>query len=225
MRIGSFLRALITWLETRFMGWSQPAPCKLGMCVAVDLMRSKTQLVAENALLRQQLIILKRQTKRPKLTKSDRVILVVLASKVKAWREALLLVKPATLLGWHRQGFRLFWRFKSHVKSYTPRIAPDTVALIHQMALENRFGAHNVFAVNSANLEYTSASAPCRNICARCAVAISLVRVRSSGSPFCTIMPQVFGRATSCRFTPCFSAWCMSTSSLSCTRGELSSLG
>ena len=101
-------------------------------------MRSKTQLVAENALLRQQLIILKRQAKRPKLTKSDRVILVVLASKVKAWREALLLVKPATLLGWHRQGFRLFWRFKSHVKSYTSRIAPDTVALIHQMALENR---------------------------------------------------------------------------------------
>ena len=62
----------------------------------------------------------------------------MLASRLKTWRDALLIVKPDTLLGWHRQGFRLFWRHKSKLKRRPPRIAPDVIALIHSMALENR---------------------------------------------------------------------------------------
>ncbi len=103
-----------------------------------DSTRSKSQLIAENAFLRQQLIVLQRQTKRPVLTPRDRILLVILASRFRLWREALLIVKPDTLLGWHRQGFRLFWRHKSKVRIPQPRVPEHVIALIHTMALDNR---------------------------------------------------------------------------------------
>ncbi len=70
----------------------------------MDLARGKSELIAENALLRQQLIILRRHIKRPRYTKTDRLLLVLLARAVRAWRQALLIVQPETLLKWHRQG-------------------------------------------------------------------------------------------------------------------------
>lgn len=63
----------------------------------VDVTRSKRDLIAENAFLRQQLIVLKHQTPRPSLTAKDRGLLVLLASQVRGWQEALLVVKPDTL--------------------------------------------------------------------------------------------------------------------------------
>jgi len=74
----------------------------------MDLARGKAELVAENAFLRQQLILLRRQIKRPTYRKSDRILLVLLARAVRAWRQALLIVQPETFLRWHRQGLRLF---------------------------------------------------------------------------------------------------------------------
>ena len=70
---------------------------------ALDLMRSKSELMLENALLRQQVIVLQRQTKRPKLTWRDRTVMVLLASKLRAWKQALIIVQPDTLLRWHRE--------------------------------------------------------------------------------------------------------------------------
>src|SRR5690606_2399122 len=99
----------------------------------------------ENAFLRQQLIVLQRQTKRPRLTPWDRALLVLFASRLRRWRQALLIVKPDTLLKWHRQGFRLFWRRKSRPKSCEPRIPPQAVALIKEMAVANRlWGAKRI---------------------------------------------------------------------------------
>ena len=63
-----------------------------------DLGRSNSELIAENALLRQQLIILQRQVKRPACTKMERVLLVLLARLVRTWQQALLIVQPDTLL-------------------------------------------------------------------------------------------------------------------------------
>ena len=71
---------------------------------ATDLLRGKPELVAENALLRQQLIVLARSTKRPLISRCDRALLLLLASRVRAWRQPLLIVQPATLLRWHRAG-------------------------------------------------------------------------------------------------------------------------
>lgn len=102
-----------------------------------DLPRTKTELVLENALLRHQLAILQRQSKPPHLTLADRFWFLVFASRLKHWKDALVLLKPETLLRWHREGFRLFWKHKSKVKMPQFKIAPETVALIQQVAREN----------------------------------------------------------------------------------------
>jgi len=103
-----------------------------------DLVRTKPQLIAENALLRQQLIVLNRSVKRPRFTTTDRTLLVLLASRVPAWKQAVLIVQPDTLLRWHRQAFRWFWRRKSRARSRVPRIPAETIALITHMAVTNR---------------------------------------------------------------------------------------
>ncbi len=115
----------------------------LGMLT--DLARSKSELVAENALLRQQLIILRRQVKRPACTKPDRMLLVLLARAIQTWKQALFIVQPETLLRWHRQGFRLFWKYKSRAVASQPKIAAETIALIKEMARDNRlWGAERI---------------------------------------------------------------------------------
>jgi len=103
---------------------------------ALNFTRSNAELVAENALLRQQLIILHRQVNKPRCTPADRLWLVLLASRVRSREEALLILKADTLLRWHRQGFRLFWRFKSRNRGGRPRVTSETIALIQQMARE-----------------------------------------------------------------------------------------
>lgn len=81
-----------------------------------DATRSKTELMLENALLRQQLMVLKRQVKRPRLSWRERGIMVLLASRLRGWKEALLIVQPDTVLRWHREWFRWMWRRKSTPK-------------------------------------------------------------------------------------------------------------
>src|SRR5947209_1877364 len=95
--------------------------------------------MAENALLRQQLLVLNRQSDKPKFQPVDRLWLVIFASLVKSWREALLIIKPDTLLKWHRGGFKLFWKLKSKAKptKRQPRISQETIGLIKKMASEN----------------------------------------------------------------------------------------
>src|SRR4051794_8908364 len=102
----------IVSVEQHFERYLLPASAHSVLGVVMDVTRSKSELIAENAFLRQQLVVLSRQTKRPRLTPLDRGILVLLSSRLRAWKDALLIVKPDTLLGWHRQGFRLFWRHK-----------------------------------------------------------------------------------------------------------------
>jgi len=132
-------------LHHRFVAWTKPDTTSLLLATLTDLARSKSELVAENALLRQQLIILRRQVKRPAYTKTDRMLLVLLASMVQTWKQALFIVQPETLLRWHRQGFKLFWKYKSRAASLKPRISQETVALIKEMAKDNRlWGAERI---------------------------------------------------------------------------------
>ncbi len=110
-----------------------------------DLARTKAELFAENALLRQQFVVLHRQVQRPALTPADRLRLIVLARLARSWRAALLIVQPDTLLRWHRQGFRLLWRVKSTAASKRPQVPAETVALIQRLATENRlWGAERI---------------------------------------------------------------------------------
>jgi putative transposase len=92
----------------------------------------------ENVLLCQQLIILNRQVKRPACTKADRMLLILLARTVRTWKQALFIVQPETLLRWHREVFRLFWKHKSKVDSSKPKLSAEMVALIKEMVAQNR---------------------------------------------------------------------------------------
>jgi hypothetical protein len=80
--------------------------------VARDALRPRAELVAENALLRQQLLVL-RQVARPRLTRRDRWWMVAAARVTKTWETALLIVQPATLLRWHREMYRWWWARRS----------------------------------------------------------------------------------------------------------------
>ncbi|MCP4753152.1 MAG: helix-turn-helix domain-containing protein, partial [Proteobacteria bacterium] len=95
-------------------------------------------LAAENRALRQQLAALNHKTKRPRLRLRDRVFWVLLSKFWSKWRDVLVIVQPETVVKWHRQGFKLFWRFKSRRKGPgKPPIAPEVRKLILEMAMAN----------------------------------------------------------------------------------------
>jgi len=118
----------------RLVGWTKPAARPPVRGAIADVAMTKAALVAENALLRQQLIVFQRQVARPVFTPRDRVLLVLLARLVRGWRAALLVVQPATVLRWHRQGYRLVWRMKSATAAKRPQVPEETVVLIKRMA-------------------------------------------------------------------------------------------
>jgi len=97
---------------------------------------SRTSLAAENLFLRKQLAFYVERNVRPRrLDDATRIALVVLAHAID-WRQLLIVVRPDTLVRWHRQGFRLFWRWKSR-RPGRPRIPPDLQDVIAPMARAN----------------------------------------------------------------------------------------
>jgi putative transposase len=102
-----------------------------------SLIVSRTALAAENLALRQQLAVLNRKIHRPQLHQRDRFFWVILSQLWKNWREVLIIVKPETVLKWHRQGFKLYWRWKSKAPLGRPKIDKEIRELIKWMSLEN----------------------------------------------------------------------------------------
>ena len=97
-----------------------------------------SNLTAENLALRQQLIVLNRSIKRPKFKAKDRLFWIMLFRFWGNWKDSLILVKPETIVGWHRKGFGLFWKWKSRSKSPgRPRISPEIRKLIYKMTMAN----------------------------------------------------------------------------------------
>jgi putative transposase len=95
-------------------------------------------IALENVALRHQLLVLQRSVGRPRLARWDRVFWVWLSRLWASWRSSLLIVQPATVLAWHRQGFRLYWRRKSRPNPVgCPRLDADLRNLIRRMAREN----------------------------------------------------------------------------------------
>jgi len=138
-------RAALDAVHRHLLAWTKPATGPFVGSMAGDLTRTKAALVAENALLRHQLVVLGRQVKRPVLTPADRLRLILLARLARGWRAALLIVQPETLLRWHRQGFRLVWRARSRGTSKRPQVSAETVAAIRRLAAENRlWGAERI---------------------------------------------------------------------------------
>ena len=108
------------------------------LATAGSSLRPQRELALENLALRQQLAILHRKTKRPKLIKADRAFWVALSRLWPDWQSALILVKPETVIGWHRKGFKLYWTRNSRNRGGRPRIDAEIRMLIRRMARENR---------------------------------------------------------------------------------------
>lgn len=118
--MGSVLRALLLTLPSLFRG--------------------NAALRAENLALRHQVTVLQRQLlgRRVRLERADRILWVWLLRLWSDWRSVLVIVQPETVLRWHRQGFRLYWRWKSrHRQSGRPRISQEIQGLIRKMADAN----------------------------------------------------------------------------------------
>jgi putative transposase len=98
--------------------------------------RSRRALAAENLFLRKQLALFQERKVKPRRAGDSTRWMMATLSHMFALRDALWNVKPETLIGWHRQGFRLFWRWKSK-PSGRPRLPKDIRHLIREMAADN----------------------------------------------------------------------------------------
>src|SRR5262245_879978 len=101
------------------------------------MLQPRAQLVAENLFLRKQLALYVERKIRPRRADHATRLTLVGLSRLIAWRQLLLVVKPDTLVRWHRKGFGLFWRWKSRARG-RPRIPADLRQLIGEMASANR---------------------------------------------------------------------------------------
>jgi transposase InsO family protein len=100
--------------------------------------KSKSRLEAENAALRHQLIVLRRKLPgRAPLTNTDRWFLVQLYRWFPSILQVVTIVRPETIVRWHRAGFRCYWRWKSRPRGGRPQIDPDLRALIRRMSIQN----------------------------------------------------------------------------------------
>ena len=100
----------------------------------------------ENLLLRHQLAVLTRPTrKRPRLRRRDKLFWVLARRLRRRWRRHLVLVRPETVIRWHRQGWRLFWRWRSRPRLGGPRLSAEVRELIATMARDNpRWGSERI---------------------------------------------------------------------------------
>jgi len=110
-----FVAALLTWLRS-----------------------SRARRETEILYLRQQLIVMKRTAPaRPRLKATDRLIFVCLYRLFPSLLQSSIIFKPATLLRWHRGGFRLFWRWKSRRPAGRPPLSADIRHLVRRISREN----------------------------------------------------------------------------------------
>src|SRR6195256_2506377 len=109
------------------------------LAVLASPFKSKSRLEAENAVLRHQLIVLRRKLKgRARLTNNDRWFFVQMYRWFPSVLKVVTIVQPETLVRWHRAGFRRYWRWKSNSRGGRRPIEAELRALIRQMGSENQ---------------------------------------------------------------------------------------
>jgi hypothetical protein len=113
-------------------------PCKLIWCALVGRFRSRVSLEAEILVLRHQLNVLRRKSpKRPTFNNFDRLVFAGLYGMAPNVLSALPIVKPELVIRWHRQGFRLYWRWKSKSLGGRPKLSADIRQLIRDISHAN----------------------------------------------------------------------------------------
>ncbi len=140
------------------------ALCCFVLAVLVSPFKSRSRLEAENAVLRHQLIVLRRKVPgRVRLTNNDRWFFVQLYRWFPSILQVLTIVRPETLVRWHRAGFRCYWRWKSRPRGGRPQIETDLRALIRRMSTEDpRFGERRASTASclSSGLRSRSRASP-----------------------------------------------------------------
>ena len=118
--------------------------------------KSKARLAAENLCLRQQLVVFKRQQARPRLRDADRRFWVLACRWFSDWSNCLIVVKPDTVIRWHRKGWKAYWRWRSSnpARSGRKRICPELRALIRRMARENPLWGQRRIQAELARLDF-----------------------------------------------------------------------
>jgi hypothetical protein len=113
-------------------------------CLA-SVIRSRRELLLENLALRQQLATMV-QRDRPRIRPADRVFWIILRRVWSRWAELLVIVKPETVVGWHRAGFRLYWQRLSRrgMRRGRPVVPSEVRDLIRRMAAENQWRAPRI---------------------------------------------------------------------------------
>src|SRR5437660_854500 len=108
----------------------------LGILVGTlrSCLRTHRELALENLALRQQVAVWKARQPRRRLTAMDRIFWVVLSRLWKSWRNSLQMVRPETVVGWHRRGFRCYWAWKSRHRRGRPRLGTELRELIWRMS-------------------------------------------------------------------------------------------
>ena len=108
---------------------------KLTLAVLASLFKSRAELEAENLVLRQQINVLcRRMPKRPALTNIDRLLFVWLYRWFPSTIGAFAIIRPETVIRWHRVGFRAHWRWRSRNRVGRPRVSAELRALIREMS-------------------------------------------------------------------------------------------
>ncbi len=113
---------------------------------------SRADLVAENLLLRQHLTVLSRLSRRrPRLRSRDKLFWVVIRAIRRDWRQHLVLVRPDTVVRWHRRAWKLVWRWRSRGRLGRPRLSTEVRELIARMARKTRGGGASGYAASCAS--------------------------------------------------------------------------
>jgi hypothetical protein len=99
--------------------------------------RTRLDISLEVLALRQQVAVLKRKRPRPSLNRLDRFFWTTLLQIWPRWSDVLVIVKPETVVGWHRAGFRLYWRWRSRPRGGRPKVSEEIRILVRRVAAEN----------------------------------------------------------------------------------------
>src|ERR1700738_2107601 len=118
------------------------------LAVLASPVKSKLRLEAENAVLRHQLIVLRRKLHgRVRLTNHDRLFFVQLHRWFPSILKVLTIIRPEPLVRWHRAGFRCYWRWKSRPRGGRPQIDTELRGLIRRMSVENPVCTENLIRI------------------------------------------------------------------------------
>ena len=178
---------------------------RLILGILASRFKARATLEAENLVLRQQVNVLRRRTpKRPHLNNTDRFLFVWLYRWFPSVLEVVAIVRPETIIRWHRAGFRVYWRWRSRNRVGRPKVSAELRTLIGEMSRANALWARRVFMVSCSS---SASRSPSRRSLGTCA-ATRGHRLRAGGR-FSAITSTASRRSTSLSCRRSHSKFCI----------------